>query len=296
VKTAAHLFQFGVPLIVAAFVLAGSRSVEGQADWRALLTAAGSHTAAHSKTPSAIVFEESYHQHLVRPEPYATGERRMRSRMIAVSADGYDWIGRDVIEVDDRVVQIDTTRFEDLFAPPAPLAEAIARARAIALESTGLTLGPPRRPLNYPTFALRFITPGLQERSSFSMDGRERTGGSPAVVLRFHSSAGGAVLGFSGANIKTSGRLWLEADTGQVLRSRVTFEESDVASTYDVTFAASPASDTLVPIRMIENVTLRVPNTLHASEFVRGEASYSGFRRLRIDSQIDQIALPGSGF
>lgn len=259
-----------------------------------LIGAAGTYVAAYEDRASAVVFEEAYEQRVTRL-PSSFRERRLRSEVAVLNTGDLGWVGfRDVIEVDGQPVQDRQARLQKLFAAPLTAA-GVARARAVTEESARFNLGSVRRDLNYPTMALMFLREAHQGRSTFAREGSARVGDAVTWIVRFEEVARPTLIatriGNARADVLTSGRFWIEPDTGRVRRSHMTVELAHATGTYEVVYGAADGLDVLMPLSMEESFTTRASSQPFAEtvgdirpiEVVRGSARYTKFKRFTVD-------------
>jgi hypothetical protein len=276
-----------------------------------LLGAAAVYVAAYEQQAAAIVFEETYSQRVSRlqqpglPSGSATvvgsRERRLRSDVVVVNADAFGWIGfRDVFEVDGKPVRDRQDRFQRLFGQPISQA-VIDQARVIANESARFNLGSVGRNLNYPTMALMFLRQDHQPRSAFSREGSARVGNVVTWMLDFQEVERPTLIGSPGYEVATTGRFWVEPDSGRVRRSRITVDVGRATCTYEVEYGYWSGLNVLVPVSMDENVAVRGDDRLERGlrtagdprpvEMIRGEARYSNFRQFKGTARIKEAVI-----
>ena len=193
------------------------------ADLAPLLARAGRYVVEYGKAFSEVVAEENYRQEYL-------GQRRFsRADLVFVTLPGaLPWATfRDVYEVDGHQVRDRTARLEKLFL--ASSADAAAtRAGAILTESSRFNLGPVLRSVNIPTLALLFLHPDNQGRFTFERKGRGKVQGSEAVEVALTERVRPTLVNDgAGGDAPVQGRIWIEPDTGAVLRTDV---EYDIAS------------------------------------------------------------------
>ena len=177
---------------------------------------------AYQKTFSDLVAEEDYRQDL--SEPTGRFSRRSRAEMIFVSLPGpIPWaVFRDVYEVDGKKVRDREARLERLFRDsPDAAVTAATRAKAILDESARYNLGPVRRTLNVPTFALLVLHPDHQHRFSFSSAGSRSIDGTQTVLIAFAEKGRPTLVAGADGDVVSKGGIWIDADRGTVLRTDV---------------------------------------------------------------------------
>jgi hypothetical protein len=264
----------------------------------ALLGAAASYVAAYEEQAAAIVFEETYSQWITGPQTglFSSRERRLRSDVAVIYADGFGWIGfRDVFDVDGRPVRDRQDRFQRLFGQSITPA-AIAQARAIADESARFNVGHVGRNLNYPTMALVFLRQNHQDRSTFWREGSARVDGSTTWMVDFQETRRPTLIASSERDLLTYGRFWVEPDNGRIRRSRITVDVVSATCTYEVEYGAWPGLDVLMPIEMEEVIAIRGKDPRTSGDprpvqIIRGQARYSNVRQFKGRARIEGVVI-----
>jgi VWFA-related protein len=276
-------------------------------DLAPILERAGRYVTAYQKAFSDLVAEEDYRQDLSAP----TGRfsRRSRAEMIFVSLPGpIPWAAfRDVYEVDGKKVRDREARLERLFRDsPDGAVAAASRARAILDESARYNLGPVRRTLNVPTFALLVLHPDHQHRFSFARAGSKSIDGTQTVQVAFAERLRPTLVAGADGDVVAQGSIWIDADRGTVLRTDVWYSSGlksrfTWAGTRIVTeYGREARLQVTVPVRMTE--TYEAGAGLHAglrdewgrlrSGFaIKAVASYSGYRRFDVTTD-EKYASP----
>lgn len=296
------------PVLLLGFVSWGSVHLAGVAQpptLPSLLGAAAAYVSVYEEQASTIVFEEDYVQRVTRLRyglrsevaVVNSQERRLRAEVVVVNTGDLGWIGfRDVFEVDGKTVQDRQGRLQKLFLNPLTEA-AIGRARAVADESARFNLGSVQRNLNYPTMALMFLRDAHQSRSTFSRESSARVAGVATWMVRFQEVGRPTLIGSRLGDVVTSGRFWIEPDSGRVRRSQISIDEAYATGTFDVEYGSWPGLDVLVPVSMEENISVRAGDQrlepglttagdIRPVEVLRGEARYSKFKVFRATARI----------
>jgi hypothetical protein len=285
-------------------LLAGrpARSADGEAE--AVLRAAAQYLAAYEPAFSLIVAEEEYVQRLrVAPGGPVHATRILRSDVVFVRSPGapLPWtLLRDAYEVDGAKVRDREARLEKILLQPST--DAVARAKALADESTRFNVGRGVRNFNVPTLVLAFFHPSVQPRFAFtrgkdtSIDGRTfaeiafREVASPTLIRR--PSPGG--------DVRATGRAWIDPHDGTVARTELTLETAEAgaftSTSLETDYRALPALALWVPVEMRERWEVRLTGARGKSggvEFVDGVATYRGFRKAVVETE-DEAHLPDS--
>jgi hypothetical protein len=248
------------------------------------LLKASNYLAGYVKALSSVVSEERFEQFLVRRGDGATAEvtvsRTLLSDYLLVAVnDTGEWIAfRDVYQVDGVAVRDRNDRLLDLFVKAPP--DAYRQALRIRDESSRYNIGS-MRDINVPTFALQILTGEWRSRFSFKLRGRERLDATDAVIVEFVETASPTlVVGAQGENIPSRGRFWIDPADGRILRSLLTTRPLGNVNTLEVRFRHEPTLDLLIPAEMIER-------RKGGGETLEGRATYSSFRRFKVDTSVE---------
>lgn len=271
----------GTFVCLAAVVSPPSFSSAQKADTSAVLAVAADYIAGYERDVQGVVAQEDYQQHVAsatRPT------RQLRSDVVMVADSELGWLQfRDVFEVDGRKVRDHDDRLVQLFLKPNP--DTRRQAARIVEESARFNLNPPgvtfERTLNIPLEALRFLRKPNQSRSHFEIARDEPADKGSAVVVKFQEAAIPRLIG-SPSNAAASGRFWIEPVSGAVIRSELRMSAPDVIATINVTFARQLEPAVWLPASMDEEY-----NLIDRTVIVSGHATYSDFRRFRVDVKTD---------
>lgn len=264
-----------------------------------ILERAGRYVTAYQKTFSDLVAEEDYRQDL--SEPTGRFSRHSRAEMIFVSLPGpIPWaVFRDVHEVDGKKVRDREARLERLFRDsPDGAVAAASRAKAILDESARFNLGPVRRTLNVPTFALLVLHPDHQHRFSFKHARGKSIDGTQTVLVAFAERLRPTLVAGADGDVVANGSIWIDPDRGTVLRTDVGYSSglegrfTGAARTRIVTeYGREPRLQVTVPVQMTETYEtgggyyagLRDEwGRLRSGFAIKAVARYSGYRRFDV--------------
>ncbi|HVZ22827.1 MAG TPA: hypothetical protein VG871_17260 [Vicinamibacterales bacterium] len=236
---------------------------------------------------SSVVAEERYLQqsegapHVVGSGfsasfvPSTPVRRELVSDYLLVRApDSSTWYAfRDVFSVDGRDVRDRQERLTALFLQPESFA--ISQAQQIALESARYNLQP-LRTVNHPLQALTLLQRVFRERFSFSLRGADRKVGPDVVAMAYRERKRPTVLRTpDNHDLPASGRVWVEASTGRIVRTELVVGGSDSVTT---SFARDDALQIDVPAEMREAYPV-------GDSSVTGVATYSRFRRFEVTTE-----------
>ncbi len=262
-------------------------------DAAALLERASAYLESYEKAFSGVVSEEIYSQELRVPpsmenRPTNMGQlpprflgvsqaatRTLRADVLQTRVGEGEWVAfRDVYEVSGEPVRDRDARLQKLFvdAPPG----AVDQARRILAESARYNLGALQRDINVPTMALTYLRESNQSRSDFSIDGNQDVGGVRAVVLEFKERASPTIVRSADGDLPATGRVWIEPDSGRVLKTEISMASRRSGAKITVTYGAVPELAMWVPIVMTEEYT--------GAEIIFGKATYSKFRQFAVST------------
>ena len=226
------------------------------------------------------------------PRPGVT-RRLLRSDFVLTRlADSQAWAAfRDAFEVDGAAVRNRSDRLVALLSDSS--GDAWSRAAAIANESARYNIGSQliTRNVNVPTFVLELLHGRNRQRFKFSAlpekKGRQTADSAPApqsgVSLRaieYRERERPTIVRQQrgGGDQPLRGTIEVDPDTGEVWQTHMTWERGP-GGFIDVTFARVADIGVLVPVRMVE--VYRSGPTM-----IRGEATYSNFRRFETSSRV----------
>ncbi len=251
----------------------------------AVLMKASGYLAGYVKALSSVVSEERYDQVLTRKgDRYTAGTSLYRTLLsdyllVAVAGSG-DWLPfRDVYSVDGVPIRDRSDRLPKLFVEAPP--DAYRQAFRIRDESSRYNIGSGTRDTNVPTFALQILTGEWRGGYTFKLKGHERVGETDAVVVEYLEIASPTlVVGQRNEDVPSRGRFWIDPVDGRILRTLFETRPLGGVNTIEVRFRYEPRLDILVPGEMIER-------RYAGAEIVEGKATYSNFRRFRVDTSME---------
>lgn len=185
---------------------------------------------------------------------------------------------RDVIEVDGRPVGSDQTRLVDLLHGPG--GGTWSEARAILDEGARYNLEPGSRNFNQPTVVVYFLQSDSQPRFRWK---RRSAASAPVWELEFHERSRPTVIrGVDGRSIYSHGRVWIEAATGNVMRTGLELEIESTTYAITTEFERVAALDLVLPVRLDERYETR------EGVIVTGTAKYGNYRRFQTGARLVQ--------
>jgi len=251
-----------------------------------LLAKAGGYVSRYADTFSNVVAEERSRQWWQLGD--AITSRTTLAEMVFVRLPGaLPWgTFRDVFERDGRSVRPRDRRLEALFVQ-AP-ADALQQANAILRQSASHNLGPVYRTANIPTLALLFLLPENGRRFAFERQGQRRFGGTVGVEISFKEQATPTLVHDYGNNdTPASGRFWIDASRGAVLRSEVSYRVRGEEAAFVATeYRSEPRFDILVPGVMSELYLVPGGGRIEVT------SQYSKYRRFSVS--VEERLAPGA--
>jgi hypothetical protein len=216
---------------------------------------------------ASVVADEEYEQ-----AGDGRRRRRLHSEYLLVRYPGAtQWLMfRDVLTVDGAAVSGREGRLTKLFLEPP--ASAVARAGEIARESARYNLADIGT-LNHPLIALAFLQPDYQTRFRFRLGSVDTRVSPRARIVTYEESARPTLLrSNNNGNLVAFGRLWIDDETGAVLKTELKVGVGAFPIQIVTTFAADLAIGVHVPVEMQEYYPQR-------NGSVSGTARYSRYRR-----------------
>ena len=268
-----------------------------QPDLRAVMARAGAYVAKYQQDFSLLLADERYVQEVANATKAPAGgakrtpggagaaseTRVLVSEFALVRVEAADrtlWLAfRDVVEVDGRPVRDREERLQRLFRTPP--ANALAQAQAIAFASARYNIGDVMRTVNVPTLALEFLEPAAQARSRFRKTAEEMVGGVRAWVVRFEERARPTRIRTTRAqDVKTKGRVWIDPDTGRILKSEIDAQlQRGLRARITTAYAPDERLGLWVPVEMKEAYEME-------SRTLTGTATYTNFRRFETEVKV----------
>lgn len=152
---------------------------------------------------------------------------------------------------------------------------------AIRKESTQYNIGPILRQINVPTFALAVARASESKRFAFVREDTRRIDGVETWEIRFKEQRSPTLThGLKGESLLSTGALWVEPQTGRILRTEFAvenpFSDPPVKGRITVTYRPNKNLGMLVPTEMNEHYE-------SGSALVDCFARYSDFRAFSVD-------------
>jgi formylglycine-generating enzyme len=219
------------------------------------------------------------------PTSAASSHRELKSDFLLVKIGPLDWLPfRDVFEVDGTPVRDREQRLARLFLPPAgaaaaaPTEAAVAQAQQITNESTRYNLGAMQRTINTPILALMLLQRNMQNGVRFSLGKRDPGAGENVWAVEYKEEARPTLVrGAGNLDIPASGRFWIDAVTGRIVKAEINLSAPGVRARVTTSFHFDERFQIDVPVEMREHYELDRSQ-------VNGTASYGRFRRFDVNA------------
>jgi len=270
-----------------------------QPDIDAVVARATQYVADYEKRFSVLAAQEEYVQE-IRWQSVASGgnlsrtnpgggfnntdavQKRqvLRSDYLIVALKGGWMPFRDVFEVNGRYVHESEDRLARLFTRPT--STSFQQASEIMRESTKYNIGSVTRTINIPTLALLFVHPDIVKRFEFRRETpddvvAERT----AWVVAYRESGRPTLIKTTrGRDFPLSGRLWIDPQTGTILKTDLLAADPEVRAQVTVTMREDDDIDMWVPAVMEEYY-----KDARESRDIFGRATYDLYRRFQVNTE-----------
>lgn len=214
---------FVAAALAAGCVIAGHAQPAADPALEPVLEKMGAYISAYGEKASLIVAVEKYTQTVMfEGAPAPTRPRRLVAEFAIVkTSDGSGWVGfRDVVEVDGQELSDRRNRLVSLFTSKA--STDVNEVTRIANESARFNAGPVSRNFNVPTTAMFFFLPEHLPRFEFTRKGTKRIDGLNTVEIAFKETRSPTfIMTRAGIDVPISGALWVIADDGTIVRTRL---------------------------------------------------------------------------
>jgi hypothetical protein len=237
---------------------------------------------------SNVVAEETYLQDSSVPMQSAAllgragsmaRNRILKSDFLLVSvSSAHDWIPfRDVFEVDAQPIRDREQRLTRLFLKPSE--DSLEQANRIQNESARYNLGNMRRTINNPVLALVVVQADFQHRFRYSLGKLDPKVGPGVWIIEYQEEARPAFIrGRSDLDLFSHGRVWIEAETGRVMKTEVLLEQPSLRARITTSFRFDDRFGIAVPFEMQEEYRF------DSGTRVTAVATYDRFRRFDVST------------
>ena len=213
-------------VLAALWMLAASSQPQSSPELTSVLHRATEYVTQYEAELGNLIGSEEYVQNAVWVAPTTRGgttvakrmQRRISSDFLMIQV-GTEWAAlRKVNRVDGSKIKETEPAFEDAF-DNSPEANT-KRLEAMKAESTRQNIGDIIRDINLPTVALKVLRESEVSRFAFERVGSSKIEGIQTWALRFRELASPTlVIGVKGQFLYSNGTLWIEPETGRVLRT-----------------------------------------------------------------------------
>jgi hypothetical protein len=280
------------PVILAAFLsLAAPSQPQNSSDVAAVVQRATDYVTRYEEELGNLIGTEEYIQNSTWYGNDRSGNLKVAKRMRArLSSDfliiqvGPEWNAvRKVNRLDGIKIKEIEPSLEEAFDNSAEAN--YKRVLNMKADSTRYNIGDVIREINLPTFALRVLRKSQVRRFAFERAGAGKVEGVQTWAVRFHERTEPTlVVGLNDRPLYSSGTLWIEPETGRVLRTEFMVDNpyaaSRVKGRITVRYSEGKNLKMLLPSLMDE---------LYESEFntVDCQAFYSNFRPFEVDVKFE---------
>ena len=238
---------------------------------------------------SNVVSEETYIQDSSVPMQSAmllgragagTRNRALKSDFLLVSVStAQDWVPfRDVFEVDGQLIRDRDSRLARLFLKPSR--NSIEQANRIQDESARYNLGNMRRTINNPVLGITMLQSDFQSRFHYSLGKMDPKVGPGVWIIEYKEEARPSFIrGRSDLDLFAHGRLWIEADTGRLMKTEVLLDQPTLRARITTSFRFDNRFGIAVPYEMQEEY--KFDNGIKVTAI----ATYDRFRRFDVSTE-----------
>ena len=238
---------------------------------------------------SNVVSEETYIQDSSVPMQSAmllgragsgTRNRALKSDFLLVSVStAQDWVPfRDVFEVDGQLIRDRDSRLAKLFLKPSQ--NSLEQANRIQDESARYNLGNMRRTINNPVLAIVMLQSDFQQRFHYSLGKMDPKVGPGVWIIEYKEEARPSFIrGRSDLDLFAHGRLWIEAETGRLMKTEVLLDQPTLRARITTSFRFDGRFGIAVPYEMQEEY--KFDNGIK----VTAVATYDRFRRFDVSTE-----------
>ncbi|HVH26278.1 MAG TPA: hypothetical protein VM818_05950 [Vicinamibacterales bacterium] len=277
-----------VALCTAGSTLLGQESGTDRITIELLLGRAGWYVLDFLDKFSNVVAEETYLQDSSVPmqspaligRPGATARnRRLKSDFLLVSVStAQDWVPfRDVFEVDAQPVRDREQRLARLFLNPS--LNSLQQANRIQDESARYNLGNMKRTVNNPVLGVVVLQADMQQRFKYSLGRIDPKVGPDVWVIEYQEDARPSIVrGRSDLDLFAHGRVWVEAETGRILKTEVLLDQPSLRARITSLFRYDERFEIAVPFEMQEEY--KFDNGTRVTAI----ATYERFRRFDVST------------
>ena len=227
-------------------------------------------------------------EHLGTMFPAGKASQRLTESDFIILRVGSDWVGvRNVRCADGRMVPHQTPAIEKILddSPAATLQKIDNLQRENAIYNIGVI----ERNTNLPTTALEILRPDHFRRFEFNKTEETNFGGIRVWGIGYRETRGPAMIrDRSGHDLFTSGTLWIDPETGSVLKT-----EMNVAHTrwslaqMIVSYKMDSLIGILLPVSMEEHYVAQGMKPTDGIRKIDCRADYFNFHRFQVETRLN---------
>ena len=275
-------YETAVALLMVCSLLAAQPAAQSPPSLEQLLDRMGAYLTEYESQLSSVVAEERFEQNIYNGQARTGALLESEVAFIRLPG-GAEWLGfRDVKRLNWKPVRTAGPSISEVLTSAAgDMTKAITIANASAKYNLGLP-----RTINVPTAPLDIIHPMHRNVHRYELRGEETVRGTRTARITFTETARPTrVREPSGDNLVSSGRIWVEPDSGAVWRVEWIYQ----AEKRKVGAGASPRLR--VDFARNEELGIMVPSFMTEIFSVlrgrgEGRASYTNFRRFGTSARI----------
>jgi formylglycine-generating enzyme required for sulfatase activity len=209
--------------------------------------------------------------------PPQSRHREVKSDFLLVKIGPAEWLPfRDVYEVDGQKIRDREGRLAKLFLQGS--SSSMEQARQISAESSRYNLGAMQRTINTPILSLLYLQLEVQPNFRFTMNKRDLDVGEHVWIVEYKETGRPTLVrGARNIDIPSSGKFWIDAETGRVVKTELSLDTPGIHARLTTTFRHDEKFEIDVPFEMGERYALDRGT-------VTATATYSRFRRFDVTS------------
>ena len=284
-----RLFVFAVCVLAAGVSLRAQDPDADRISLELLLGRGGWYIFDFIEKFSNVVSEETYIQDSSVPMQSAVligragttaRNRILKADFLLVSVNtAQDWVPfRDVFEVDRQPIRDRDSRLAKLFLKPSE--DSIEQAHRIQDESSRYNLGNMKRSVNSPVLGIVILQADFQKRFRYSLGKMDPKVGPGVWIIEYKEEARPSfVRGRSDLDLFAHGRLWVEAETGRLMKTEVLLDQPTLRARITTSFRFDDRFGIAVPYEMQEEYKFDNGTKVTAI------ATYDRFRRFDVSTE-----------
>jgi hypothetical protein len=250
------------------------------ASLRTILARADAYLASYQQQLTYLLADERYVQRILAPADAQPRTRDLSGELFVtfVPADR-KWIAvHDFVEMDGRPVP-DREDLRKLLGRNA----AGGAARELINRNARFNIGTVIRNFNEPTLGLLVLEAGRRSQFRFERVSVTREDGVELATIGFRETKGPTLVrGVNGGDVRSTGEMAIEMETGRVRRTRMQLSLGPVHAELVTTYGPAPNLGLWVPVAFSE----RYERMGNPRELMVCDATYTNWRRFDVDVKI----------